>query len=237
MPNSDVLQRFQFMVHRKAGQLDAALADAGNAVANGPANPYNHFALARACEATGKLPEAGPAYITSLGRGMPGTSEELPPPSTAFHCLLTPSYAFSRLLRHVGGARVRVAGLSTPRPLSGFHPFLLPVDASCNSLPVPLPLACFTVPQLACFGPLPRGLLPLPLSLPLTSRRLALLASSASTVTSIPSRGSGATFRSCVQRTGSLLPAPCGLLAHPPAGPSSVSIRSRSRDHASFCCS
>ena len=31
----------------------------------------------RACESKSMLPEAGPAYLTSLGRGLPGTSEEL----------------------------------------------------------------------------------------------------------------------------------------------------------------
>ena len=76
-PKNDTLYRFRSMVRSRSGQLDDALADAGSAVANDPGNPRNHHALALASQHKAQLSDAGSAYLTSMNRGMAGSTEAI----------------------------------------------------------------------------------------------------------------------------------------------------------------
>lgn len=76
-PNCEVVHRFRSALRSRSGKLDDALADASNAVASFPGNPRNHHTLAIATQRKQMLGEAGAAYLTSMSRGMPGTSDEL----------------------------------------------------------------------------------------------------------------------------------------------------------------
>ena len=76
-PESDMLHRFRSSVRLRNGMLDDALIDAGNAVVASPGNPRNHLALAVANQRKEHLNLAGAAYITSMRRGMHGTSDKL----------------------------------------------------------------------------------------------------------------------------------------------------------------
>lgn len=77
MPQSDAVQRFRAKVHAKLGQLDDALEAASKAVLHDPSNPQNHHTFAVACQRNQKLVEAGPAFLTSMSRGLPGTSDDV----------------------------------------------------------------------------------------------------------------------------------------------------------------
>lgn len=76
-PSSDMLHRFRATVRSRNGKLNDALADAGNAVANSPGNPRNHHAFAVANHRNNDFSAAGTAYLTSMNRGLTGSSDEL----------------------------------------------------------------------------------------------------------------------------------------------------------------
>ena len=84
-PNCETLHRFRATLRsrqyrqddKRQERLDDALADAGNAVASAPGNPRNHHLLAIASQRKEKLAEAGTAYLTSMTRGIQGTSDQL----------------------------------------------------------------------------------------------------------------------------------------------------------------
>ena len=75
MPNCEVVNRFRATVRAREGLLDDALNYAGHAVTNAPANPRNHHALAIASHRKGLLDAAGVSYLTSMSRGLAGTTE------------------------------------------------------------------------------------------------------------------------------------------------------------------
>ena len=76
-PHCDVVNRFRASVRSRHGRLDDALNDASRALASFPSNPSNHHAFAVASQSKGMLTEAGSAYLTSMKRGLPGSSEEI----------------------------------------------------------------------------------------------------------------------------------------------------------------
>lgn len=76
-PHSEALHRFRVLVASRAGDFDGALDGAGLAVLHGPATPRNHHLLAMACQRKHRLAEAGPAYMTALSRGLPGSSQQV----------------------------------------------------------------------------------------------------------------------------------------------------------------
>lgn len=104
-PHSDMLHRFRFKVHTKDGQYDKALEDAGNAVANAPDYARNHHALAMACHRKQKLAEAGAAYKMCMGRGLPGTSQEI-----GLHGYLNAVHSQRRYFNDLRPAHRKVAG-------------------------------------------------------------------------------------------------------------------------------
>ena len=76
-PHCEVVNRFRAHVCSRSGKLDDALSAASKALADGPHNALNHHAFAIASQRKDMLSEAGTAYLSSIKRGMPGSSEEI----------------------------------------------------------------------------------------------------------------------------------------------------------------
>ena len=75
LSQSDVLLRFRSRVLTKQGEHEAALKDAGDAVASNPMGPLNLLCHAACLQQQQQLPEAGRAYMAAMALGADSEKE------------------------------------------------------------------------------------------------------------------------------------------------------------------